>query len=349
MMSFSKRDANLDLLRAAAIVAVIVHHIASMWPPENDMLREYLYLGRFGVDLFFVLSGWLIGGLFWRELKNHGNVQVFRFWSRRSLRTMPPYFMALAISYGVVWIARGDDFDWSYLVFLQNYQPHLPFFRISWSLCVEEHFYLVFPVVAAVVCQKPVVAGRILGMGCLLASSMQLFDLFAPGPCAAESLRMETHLRITGIMLGATLAFVATHHAQFWFSIQPLATWASVLGALAFATRPFWTGFAAEKFATELAAFLFALLLCSVVGKKSLPIADSKIVFSLAIWSYSIYLTHSLVLHVGLLLNQYLPWLPGWIRLLIWVTLIMAAGYGFYRLVELPSIRLRDRFIGRRK
>jgi peptidoglycan/LPS O-acetylase OafA/YrhL len=60
------RDPYLDLLRALAIVMVLIHHVAQMLPVPQYWLMAYTHYGAFGVDLFFVLSGWLIGGLFWR-------------------------------------------------------------------------------------------------------------------------------------------------------------------------------------------------------------------------------------------------------------------------------------------
>ncbi len=104
--------------------------------------------GQHGVDLFFVLSGWLIGGLYWREMKAFSGVGVLRFWVRRWMRTLPPYFAALLLSWLAVSAARAEPFDWRYLVFLQNYYERIPFFLVSWSLCIEEHFYLAAPIAA---------------------------------------------------------------------------------------------------------------------------------------------------------------------------------------------------------
>ena len=149
----ARRNANLDLLRATAILLVIVYHVVQMWPVPLETLRQYTALGAYGVDLFFVLSGWLVGGLYWREHKVTGRVGVGRFISRRVLWRLPCYLMALAFLWGAV--RMGDPqrraFDPSYLLFLQNYKVTMPYFLVTWSLCMEEHFYLILPPTMAAV------------------------------------------------------------------------------------------------------------------------------------------------------------------------------------------------------
>jgi peptidoglycan/LPS O-acetylase OafA/YrhL len=111
---------------------------------------RFVSIGKYGVDLFFVLSGWLIGNLYWREHARFGEVQLLRFWSRRWLRTIPPYLAALALSWLAVKLERREPFDWGYLLFIQNYYQRIPFFLVSWSLCIEEHFYLFVPLLLLV-------------------------------------------------------------------------------------------------------------------------------------------------------------------------------------------------------
>ncbi|MFM8271001.1 MAG: acyltransferase family protein, partial [Gemmata sp.] len=134
------RYPGLDLLRAAAVVAVVSCHAVTSFgsPPEYRAVQ----LGGKGVDLFFVLSGWLLGRQLLRELCDTGTIDLRRFWYRRWLRTLPAYFAVLALTY--TWhLARGGrDVRPAYLFFGQTYLTDLPYFGISWSLCVEEHFYL---------------------------------------------------------------------------------------------------------------------------------------------------------------------------------------------------------------
>jgi len=104
---------NLDLIRACAILFVLLYHSVQM----ATGTAGFAAFGEFGVDLFFVLSGYLIGGLYWREHQQFGSVARLRFIARRALRTMPPYFVAMAIAYMAVRLYRDESFDFRYLFF----------------------------------------------------------------------------------------------------------------------------------------------------------------------------------------------------------------------------------------
>ena len=94
-----KRDPNLDLLRALAIVMVIVFHLSVMWPVRRDFVSRWGGLGAHGVTLFFVLSGWLIGNIYWKELTAKGRIRLTEFWLKRWLRTIPPYIAGYALAF----------------------------------------------------------------------------------------------------------------------------------------------------------------------------------------------------------------------------------------------------------
>src|SRR3954469_3361806 len=134
----------LDALRSFAVLAVICTHYAlPEWPkaggPELGVTRFPLfYFGWTGVDLFFVLSGLLIGRQVWKEIQKTGRVSVGRFLIRRGFRIWPLYYCAL-IYLSIV--ARTSWQDWT---FLSNYwQTGYP---RGWSLSTEEQFYIIVPV-----------------------------------------------------------------------------------------------------------------------------------------------------------------------------------------------------------
>lgn len=145
----------LDGLRAVAVLLVIFHHLCSQgtfagWPAVADVLKR----GSFGVQIFFVLSGFLITWLLLGEDARHGQIALGRFYVRRALRILPPALLYLAVMFvltlaGVFAIGRRD-FLYS-LFFIRNAygvggDPQLAHY---WSLAVEEQFYLVWPVVVA--------------------------------------------------------------------------------------------------------------------------------------------------------------------------------------------------------
>src|SRR4051812_7704774 len=92
------RNPGLDTLRAVAIAAVVVTHL---FPPSFTALgpkqRAVLDLGVRGVDLFFALSGYLVGGIAIREIQRLGTLRLPAFWARRWLRTLPAYYVVLAL------------------------------------------------------------------------------------------------------------------------------------------------------------------------------------------------------------------------------------------------------------
>jgi hypothetical protein len=150
----------LDGVRGIAVLGVIVAHGLSPIQTESpwaDFLKALLSFGTYGVDLFFVLSGFLITGIL---LKNHGAGNLLKvFWIRRIARIMPLYVAFLVIMYSVCAFFIPENMPkvpgWAYFFYLQNFflaggaAPSSFGFDITWSLVIEEHFYLLFPFLIA--------------------------------------------------------------------------------------------------------------------------------------------------------------------------------------------------------
>ena len=146
----SKRIFGLDIVRAAAILMVLGSHTLSLFDSPDFRGIELLhFFGYFGVEVFFVLSGFLIGNIllkmYVRPDFSFAHLKVF--WIRRWLRTLPNYFLALAINLLLAFFVWEDipERIWSYVVFLQNVTVQPLFFNESWSLSIEEYTYLLFP------------------------------------------------------------------------------------------------------------------------------------------------------------------------------------------------------------
>jgi peptidoglycan/LPS O-acetylase OafA/YrhL len=338
------RDSNLDLLRAAAILMVVVYHVAQRWPVPLPRLTAFTQYGEHGVDLFFVLSGWLIGGLLWREHEKFGNVQIARFISRRELRTVPPYLVALAIFYLGVFVTRHERFDWGYLLFLQNYYQNISYFHISWSLCVEEHFYLVMPMIALAISTR---IGRAHTFLLIPALFPIFFRAFAGNAFLTEDFgyyQTATHLRYEGLLLGVWASFLFQKHSDAWRILQRLAPFALALSVAALIGAAALGGRGRYIFFYFTTALTFLFLLIWIAGRKPLPLADSRVVLWIASASYSVYLTHTLALDLALRAAGRSPFLAA-IHLLTVSALITAAGALFYLLVERSSLALRHRLM----
>jgi len=146
-----EREHGLDLLRASAILLVLFYHSADL-PTPPEAIAEVLRFGWMGVDLFFVLSGFLIGRqVFATPAGVPATSKLRTFWIKRWFRTLPLYYVVLLAYFAKPFVFhvpfKGEA--WRFLTFTQNFAP-LTDFIPSWSLCVEEQFYLGFPIVAFV-------------------------------------------------------------------------------------------------------------------------------------------------------------------------------------------------------
>ena len=144
----SKRIYGLDLVRAIAITLVLLSHTSYIF--QGYDIQGVQLFGVQGVEIFFVLSGFLIGGLLLRLINSTSFevTDVLYFWVRRWFRTLPLYFLMLFVNVLVaLWIGYELPSNlWKYLFFLQNfYDSHILFFPESWSLSVEEYAYILAP------------------------------------------------------------------------------------------------------------------------------------------------------------------------------------------------------------
>ena len=154
MTSFSnQRVFGLDVIRTIAIVLVVCSHCTYLLFPEasHSLVTLVRIMGAVGVDLFFVLSGFLIGGIILKHIQKGKTAyaDLKTFWKRRWLRTLPNYYLILIIHFIIAWITGTLPERWgSYFLFLQNFsQPHPDFFTEAWSLSVEEYAYLLLPLI----------------------------------------------------------------------------------------------------------------------------------------------------------------------------------------------------------
>lgn len=147
-----KRIFGLDFLRAMAISLVVASHATYILFPksEHSIITLVRILGAIGVDLFFVLSGFLIGRILLKTILNNKVkfTDLLLFWKRRWLRTLPNYFLILILNIGlsVIFGYLIPENIASYFLFFQNVNaPHPDFFTEAWSLSIEEFAYLFLP------------------------------------------------------------------------------------------------------------------------------------------------------------------------------------------------------------
>lgn len=212
----------LDGVRALAIIAVVWHH--SPRPEFAPILSR----GFIGVDLFFVLSGFLITTLLLREKARAGRISLKNFWMRRILRLVPAYYALLFALLAAYLIFKPGDPDTEklvngfpiYALYLSNWlQPGANNLSITWSLATEEQFYLVWPVIEAFA--TPLVTGglwliallinQLINFGVLDGAILQYFGV---GPEQHPEILEST---FTPILLGVGLAHIM--HREKTFSV----------------------------------------------------------------------------------------------------------------------------------
>jgi peptidoglycan/LPS O-acetylase OafA/YrhL len=342
------RDCNLDLLRATAILMVAAYHLVWMAPvlyPRTAMVAEY---GRLGVDVFFVLSGWLIGGLYWRELRRFGSVKLRSFLPRRWLRTLPPYFAALLLAWAAAWASRKQPFPPGYLIFIQNYYAVMPFFLVSWSLCVEEHFYIVLPLGLKLFSRIRVSQHWFFAI-LLITSPVSRWFASRHGLEPDWGYQFTaTHLRFEGLALGFWASFLPFMAGRWWLWLRQYSRWLFWGGWLLLAPLPFYSDMLMYRLGyTELAAAITMIML-HLTGRNPGWIARSRAVHWIALTSYSVYLTHTLMIHAALEVITRVPSLPAAVFFPLSLVLIATGGALFYLAFERSSLLLRARFAPRR-
>ncbi len=136
------RNFGLDVVRAIAIWLVLLQHTGL-----NLYGLAPIKIGGVGVEIFFVLSGFLIGGIIFKDLSNNQSLTktLLNFWIRRWFRILPLYYLALLFKYIFIDHSIGINIFY-YYAFLQNNFYNINFFPVSWSLVIEEWFYIFTPI-----------------------------------------------------------------------------------------------------------------------------------------------------------------------------------------------------------
>lgn len=230
----NKFFASLDGLRFICITAVIFHH--SPW--KEVLQNSYLLASRgfLGVDFFFVLSGYLITTLLLREEQRAGRFSLKGFYKRRALRILPVYFLVITLVGGYYVFVRGDaaaaDIWIYYYLFLSNFLINdIPTLSITWSLSVEEQYYMIWPLLLLLAPRK-IVPGLLVVLIVLnVAIAEGVFAPLGVTPYETEHLRFALPAATYApILIGTLLGFALNAPTGFaWvnkiagFRLAPLA------------------------------------------------------------------------------------------------------------------------------
>jgi len=217
----TSRQAELDLMRAVAVLMVLFAHLSKFTEAASrlpQMGRLFVRIaegaGWMGVDLFFVLSGFLVSGLLFREFTKYHTIRPGRFYIRRGLKIYPAFYLLMLGT--VVWIVvtrypNSTGHIFAECLFVQNYLPGI--YSHTWSLAVEEHFYLLLPVFLVLLeslSRDQAAPFRHLPLGFAIIAVLCLtFRLLTSGPSvnATEKCYQNSHLRMDSLMFGVLLSY----------------------------------------------------------------------------------------------------------------------------------------------
>lgn len=353
--SENKRIYSLDVLRGLAVLLVLFRHV-----PGEDASQLLLVLrgiGWTGVDLFFVLSGFLISGLLFSEFDRTGDLNLRQFWLRRGMKIWPSYFLTYGAAMILTIIAKGDvgllKTKAPNYVFIQNYMQPQYRWTHSWSIAIEEHFYLVLPLVLVILAPTKFKSlFRIGTLICVAVLALRLIVFFTsdlPWP----NFYFQSHMRIDSLCFGVMLGYLYQYKqttflraARFWplfLALTPLVLLAHFY-PLKSSSLSYTIGF--TIFYLVFGGLVVAARAYPDVGKSG-PL---RLVALMGVYSYTIYLAHSVIYELpgirGVRLQFILLFGRSGDRILF-LALSILLGVLLSHSVERPFLRLREKWFPR--
>jgi len=334
------RNQSLDVLRAIAVLSVIGHH--------SDYYPLWTKAGWVGVDLFLVLSGFLISGLLFQEYKDTGKIRVRRFLVRRGLKIWPSYYLLLIGAtclyfYNRSAMSKGQLL--SNLFIVQNYLPGHPNYLIlshTWTLALEEHFYLLLPLLLVfLIAIRKGSPFRIIPVLSVIIAVVCLCFRFTLIPDRPDHLAWATHMRIDGLFGGVTLGYLS-HFRPRWFA-KFTGNYALIFAAILISPVVFFEqhDHRIQRFGlTSIAlGFIFVVAWAVVRTPKSKMMQIILSGFArIGVYSYSIYLWHTAIA------DAFISHPPSsFLKFWLYIASCLACGIAMAYLVEIPYLRMRDR------
>lgn len=339
-------------MRALAICLVLFSHTALFFPSKGRLAGPGLLAGYFGVELFFVLSGFLIGGILLRGFQaDLSTASLRQFWIRRWFRTLPNYLLFLALNIALAtWLGRNPSWLWSYFAFLQNLvTAPKSFFVESWSLAVEEWFYFLIPIalLAAIrSSRRPmrVVSFAVIATSILIVTIARTIYVVMVDPVWLTDVRMIVAFRLDACMFGVLGAWLQHYFPQFWNRISQPALATGLLLLTSMAAAPF--GLSGDSIFIRTLGFsitsIGALLLMPFLAKWKPAVTPLSLsITKISLWSYSLYLAN---LPLSAVLKRLDGGAAPWQLATVFLVLSIAVAAFTFEIHERPMMNLRERW-----
>ena len=361
-----KKFYGLDHLRALAILQVFLFHYYLLVDVKGEWVHRLAKFGWSGVDLFFVLSGFLISSQLFAQVRQEKKISYYEFFIKRSFRIQPAFWFITAIYFlfPVFREAHALPPLWKFLTFTQNIglnSKDFGAFSHAWSLCVEEHFYFFIPVVLIILqyfklTEKSLWLVLALFIVSFILRIYSYSHYYLPKE-ANEFASMywfkyiyyPTYNRLDSLITGVTIAFVYQYYPGFWKRITRYGNYFFALSVLiltgAFILFRDQDSFGTTVFGFPVVALGYGFLVLGAVSPSSFLYKwNSKTTTFFATISYSIYLSHKVIIH---LTTTYLTnrRVEGYLVLLICILTCTIGAVLLNQAIEKPFMRLRRKFI----
>lgn len=366
----SDRLNGLDHLRAIAIFLVMLFHYGRGIPSWLGPIKQ---IGWTGVDLFFVLSGYLIGFLLLKEYKETGKLNFKRFYLKRFFRIIPAYIAVLIVYYSLPNLREGSGLPsiWRFLTFTQNFgldAQTQKSFSHAWSLCIEEHFYLLLPITITLVFKSrvqkitPLIIISLIVLGFFLRiynwnehvqpfidseNRRQVFLGFI------SKVYYPSYNRMDGLIIGFSIAAIFNFKPRIKDFLTKHGNIVLLIGLglflLAYKICETFISYKTMVYGLPLMSFAYGVIVIAAISPTCIIYKlRSKFTFIIATLSYAIYLTHKQLYHlvrigIAKFENEMLEQWTFWICILI----AIIGGLILHILIEKPFMRLRDKVIER--
>ncbi len=357
----------LDTLRALAITLVFLFHYRFFMHPA--WMDSFFAFGWVGVDLFFVLSGFLISNQLFEEWQKGNNINAPVFFIKRIFRILPPYLFILSLYIFVPAFHERETLPrlWKMFTFTQNFNQDINVygtFSHAWSLCVEEQFYLIMPVTLIILFSFGIKRsyGWLIPAVFMLTLLLRvvIWHFYLKPMEGTESFGMEwykriyypTYTRLDGLITGVGIASLYRFRQNLFERVSYFRNWFLLLGIILFGSCYFLArdqhSGSSTIFSFSLIAIAFGFFVLSAITPGSwLFRFKSAATKYLATLSYSLYLSHKGLIHITQrTLGGKLDGNSNWMLLLcILICILGALVMRFF--IEKPALRLRNKLLAR--
>lgn len=354
----------LDHLRTLAILLVFIYHYGRLFP-SPQWVTDIGKFGWTGVDLFFVLSGYLISSQLFAGIAKDNRIPLRPFFIKRFFRILPAYWLVVALYFFFPALHEREALAplWKYLTFTQNIGTDLRYhgtFSHAWSLCIEEQFYLLLPLVLLGFLYVKqfkrawllLVALFVTG---LIIRAWSWYTLYAPFAEENSSwvywykwLYYPTWCRLDGLLLGISIAAVFQYKPGIKVKLQPYGN-ALLVGGAGILTAAYFVcdnerSLLASVIGFPLVSLGYAVVVLGAICSNSILYKwQSAITTKLAALSYAVYLTHKMVIHV---VQAYIPLEKDSNAMFVLCTVAcLLVGFAMNEIIEKPFLKLRDRVL----